>query len=523
MKVLFITINSLDNYAGIPKWRYSLAFAYLQSFYSLSPNYAKTEFVNEVRTLNSSDAEISELVLKHSPDIVCFSCYVWNTAKTLGIISEIKKKRPGIVLLLGGPECTSDLVKTFAPGPVFDIMIKGEGEKPFRIILDELHRSGKLPLSMNGIIYYNRDSGGFSENPGEPPLEDINAVPSPYLNGIIQLNDIAGSIIGIETQRGCAFHCGYCNYTKGYKTIRYFDIDRIISELDLIMSHKPKQLYLMDPMFNSDKNRAKKILRYIAEKNRDKKTIVSTEMLLDTMDEELLETAAEAGVATIEVGIQTFNPRALKYLNRFRNEKNLIANLASGLKHGLNLVPQLIYGLPGDTVADFYDSFDRMYAFDMKEFDIFRLLILPGTEFRKKAVEYGLVFDRLPPYEIRHTAQITEEEADRLDLFRKLALCAMWHKEIVSRICELRKTAYHELFASFISANEEILKELFFDWPVHSRKDAENAVKVTALFSGHLRSLPISDAREKAALEEKLAQADNYARKIFLFRSLSLE
>jgi radical SAM superfamily enzyme YgiQ (UPF0313 family) len=522
MKIACVSINSLDNYSGIPKWKYSLSFAYLQSYYTLSQFYGQTQFVNIVKDVNADDRELTALIAGESPDIAAFSCYLWNTSKIIRILPKIRKSCPGAKIIIGGPECTYDLVGLLKSKPYFDILVKGEGEAIWKEILDALHENGSFPHAMNGIIYFDKVSRRFIENPDAEPLKDINAIPSPYLNGIIDVAKLASSIIGIETQRGCAYHCGYCSYPKGSQGIRYFDAGRIERELDLILSAQPRQLYLMDPMFNSDKNRAKAILRHIAQKNSAQKTIINTEVLLDTMDEELFGLAGKAGVKSVEVGIQSFNAAAIRNLHRYRNEEKLIENMNLGLKHGLNLIPQIIYGLPGDSLGDFFDSFDRMYAFDVKEFDLFRLLVLPGTEFRKKAKRYGIKYDKSPPYEIISNNDLSAKESEYLDLFRKLVLCTAWYRAIIARISRERKTQYHSIFNEFIKLNRKLLRNSIFAWPIHSKMDEHRAVKIIESFGSYLRRL-IKDFPETSGLTEReIAKAEDYTKRILLFRFLSV-
>jgi len=522
MKIACITINSLDNYAGIPKWRYSLPFAYLQSYYTLSKFHSRTQFVDIVKDVNADEPELLDAIEKESPDVAAFSCYVWNTQKVCRLLPKIRKRLRQTRIVVGGPECTPDFMGLLEPGSYFDVLVKGEGETVFRQLIDTLHETGGIAHDIPGTICYAKAARRFIENPDAQPLRDINAIPSPYLNGIIDVKGLASSVIGIETQRGCAYHCGYCSYPKGAKAIRYFDMQRILRELDLILAAGPRQLYLMDPMFNSDRNRAGQILRHIGKKNTAPKTVINTEILIDTMDETLFALARKAGVKTIEVGIQSFNPVAIKNLHRHRNEKKLLANMRTGLKYGLNLIPQIIYGLPGDTLGDFFDSFDRMYAFKVKELDLFRLLILPGTEFRKKALLYGMTYDAAPPYEIRSNGQLSVKEADYLDLFRKVVLCTVWYKEVIMQICRKAHLPYHQLFNGFVAARRRSLENTIFDWPIHSKEDKDSAMRIVRRFSDYLGKTAGRSKGTYEPIRRKIAQAEAYTKKVLLFRYLSV-
>src|SRR3989338_8161881 len=287
MKVVCLSINSEDNLSGVPRWEYSLAFAYLQAYYTYSMHYPETEFINLIY-YESTDIEkiVMDITSRH-PDILAISCYIWNINKSLLVAGRIKKNNKNVRIILGGPEFWPESKNIFNDNPCIDIIVTGEGERIFKEILDGYHENHRAfqPNNIKGILFKNSEGDVVFAGKQEY-IKDLNQIPSPYLLGIIKLDRLKNRLVAIETQRGCICDCAYCNYQKSSNKIRFFDLKRIEEELKLILSNQPKQLYLMDPTFNSNIKRAKHILRYISENRVN--TILNAEMLPDLMDNEII-------------------------------------------------------------------------------------------------------------------------------------------------------------------------------------------------------------------------------------------
>ena len=229
----------------------------------------------------------------------------------------------------------------------------------------------------------------------------------------------------IETQRGCNFSCGFCRYRKIGGGARFFDVDRVLREIDILAGIGVDYLYLMDPTFNNNLPRAKKILQHIID--RDMQATLFTEMVPEFMDEELIDLSIRAGMKNLEVGIQSINKPALKVMQRPRAEKKLperIALAASKEINGrrLNVIPQVIYGLPGEGLSDYLRSFDFVYDLEVEEVAMYHLLVLRDTQFYRDKETHGFIYEADPPH--RLIASKTFSRAD-LVLAAKLSCLAM--------------------------------------------------------------------------------------------------
>ncbi|MBF0473460.1 MAG: radical SAM protein [Nitrospirae bacterium] len=242
----------------------------------------------------------------------------------------------------------------------------------------------------------------------------------------------------------------------------------------------------MDPTFNSIKKRSKGILEAIKimrEKYKSKTTI-STEMFPENLDEELIVLCKDAGMNYLQIGIQTFNEKALKLMGRTRNEAKLRSLISFALKQGLNIAPQIIYGLPGDDIASFYNTFNNIYMLQCADCQISKLLLLPGTVYLTRAKELGIIYEKNAPYSIIESIDFTKDEILLLDNFRNLTLMTLQMKQEIMNIQLSVNVNYHEIFIEFI--NNSLSKIFDFSWPIISKNDSINAKIVINNFGDYL-------------------------------------
>ena len=55
-------------------------------------------------TIQQPTLEIVADILSHDPRIVGFGVYIWNVAETTRVVADLKRLRPDIIVVLGGPE-----------------------------------------------------------------------------------------------------------------------------------------------------------------------------------------------------------------------------------------------------------------------------------------------------------------------------------------------------------------------------------------------------------------------------------
>jgi hypothetical protein len=125
------------------------------------------------------------------------------------------------------------------------------------------------------------------------------------------------------------------------------------------------------------------------------------------------------GVLQFEVGIQSFNVEVQQRISRRQDNDKTEVNLRwlAG-ESPAHLHADLIFGLPGETLASFADGFDRLYGLGPHEIQLGILKRLRGTPIARHTVEYGMVYDPMPPYTVRQTGAV---DAVTMQRFTRLA------------------------------------------------------------------------------------------------------
>ena len=144
MKIICSTLNAKYIHTNLAI-RYLKAYAQPQYDVELAEFTIKDPIINIVTDL-----------ITRKPDVIGFSCYIWNIEETIKVIDTIKKINPSIVIMVGGPEVSYDVHEWMSTVKGFDFIVVGEGEETFKSLLNELkgnHEFDKVP----GIAYRRND------------------------------------------------------------------------------------------------------------------------------------------------------------------------------------------------------------------------------------------------------------------------------------------------------------------------------------------------------------------------------
>jgi radical SAM superfamily enzyme YgiQ (UPF0313 family) len=167
--------------------------------------------------------------------------------------------------------------------------------------------------------------------------------------------------------------------------------------------------------------------------------------------------------ATLQIGLQTANPKAAALVNRSFDRSLFAAKMRLLNEADVIFGLDLIYGLPGDTLADYKKSLDFAVSLSPNNIDMFRLSVLPSTALFDRADELGLVFDRRAPYSLISTRTFTQADlnaAERLsraaDVFYNQGRAVPWFTYCLY-LLGMKASAFFEEFAQYL---EESGKDL---------------------------------------------------------------
>jgi radical SAM superfamily enzyme YgiQ (UPF0313 family) len=339
-------------------------------------------------TIRADPGEIARFVTDENPVAAAFSVYIWNTVIVRGVLRRLGEADTHCAVVLGGPEVSYNPGEWLAAYPAADYIVTGHGEAGFR----------RLALE------------GFSgAEPIIPPMNPHFAeIPFPYTDD--DLEGFAHRNVYYESSRGCPFRCAYCLSSRGDQKLEFRGAAQVAEEVARIMRHRPRLVKFVDRTFNADAGRAREIWPMLMERYAEWGTVFHFEVhpaLLVDEDLALLENAPP-GLFQFEMGIQSTHADALRAAGRkgdWAREEAAITRIISGAKIRAHL--DLIAGLPFEGLDGIAESFNRVYHLGADHFQLGTLKLLPGTEMRERAAEFGMRFDPEPPYEISENRWLT--------------------------------------------------------------------------------------------------------------------
>lgn len=426
-------------------------------------------------TINQQIDEILRDIYKKKPDMLCFSCYIWNINYVEELIREIAKVLPETEIWVGGPEVSYDAKHFLKRYPEVKGVMKGEGEETFAELVkaaggseaakqpEAAQQSAVRDLTQVKGITYREADGTIYENPWRE-IMDLNKVPFVYQD----MTNFANKIIYYESSRGCPFSCSYC-LSSVDKKLRFRDAKLVKKELQFFIDHEVPQVKFVDRTFNCSHKHAMEIWKYIAEHDKGI-TNFHFEVSADLLNEEEIAfiQSMRPGLIQLEIGVQSTNPDTIKEIRRTMKFDKL-AEIVKAIKKPGNIHQHLdlIAGLPYEDLESFKKSFDDVYELKPEQLQLGFLKVLKGSFMEENQKEYELVFTDKPPYEVLSTKWLPYQDVLLLKGVEEMVEVYYNTSQFIHTLAELEREydSYFELFQNLA----EYYEESSFDKVSHAR------------------------------------------------------
>jgi len=423
---------------------------------------------SELEGLSVSEAGtvLSRRIASDAPRFVGFSVYVWNRLVFEDTARKLRELVPGIVVFAGGPEITAS-PSSFTNS--FDYLVCGEGEDGTLSLMRALIGNAAVPEFVTSRTRF--------------PSGDCAALTSPWLDGTADSCLAAKECHGAlwELARGCPYSCAYCYESKGEKKVREIPLARLEKELEHFVKTGIERVFVLDPTYNANRDRAISLLRLIEKKAGE--IHFNFEVRAEQLDREMIQAFAKIP-CSLQIGLQSTNQEALKLVNRpcdislFTKKIGLLND--AGVVFGLDLM----YGLPGDTLSSFRSSLDFAVGLYPNNLEIFRLAVLPGTALADRAESLSLKYSAAPPYLVESTPKFPQADLERAgnlaracDVFYTQGRAVTWFLAALHPL-KLKASQFLQDFARYL--DDPVAQDRF--------------VFLTALKEGSIIELEQSDA-----------------------------
>ncbi|MFY4776810.1 B12-binding domain-containing radical SAM protein [Metabacillus sp. RGM 3146] len=399
MKIIASTLNAKYIHT-------SLSIRYLKS-------YAEPEYDVELAEFTIKDPSMNIVtdLFSRKPDVIGFSCYIWNIEETIKVIQMLKKIQPSLVIVLGGPEVTYDAPEWMDRIPEADCIVLGEGEQTFKLLLESIEAK-KCLSQVNGIVY--RENGKVIVNPGANKL-DLKELPSPF-RFKEDLPQLSKRVTYIETSRGCPFSCQFC-LSSIEVGVRYFDREKVKEDIRFLMKNGAKTIKFVDRTFNISRSYALEMFQFLIDEHLPG-TVFQFEITADIMRPEVIQFLndnAPKGLFRFEIGVQSTNDDTNELVKRKQNFAKLTRTVTMVKEGGkIDQHLDLIAGLPEEDYTSFKKTFNDVFALGPEELQLGFLKMLRGTGLRLNASQHDYVYMDHSPYEILKNNVLSFEDIIRI-------------------------------------------------------------------------------------------------------------
>lgn len=404
--------------------------------------------------LQQRPVDMLERILAEEPKIVGIGVYIWNAVASLQLVSELKRVRPDITVIVGGPEVSHE-TEAQEICRVADYVITGEADLAFAQLCHQLLVERRRPLLRRidatlPEFHVKRASPGMAI----PGGSETKLITLPY--DLYTDLDLKHRVIYVEASRGCPFSCEFCLSSLDVP-VRNVPTETFLKSMQDLFDRGCRQFKFVDRTFNLNLNIASSILKFFLERY-EPGLFVHFEMVPDRLPEGLRTLIKQfpPGALQFEVGIQSFNPEVEVLISRRQNHEKLENNLRwLRQETGVHVHADLIVGLPGEDVASFGRGFDKLIDLGPQEIQVGILKRLRGAPIARHDEQWGMVYSPTPPYEVLQTKLISFAQMQTMRRFSRY-----W--DIVANSGSFTSTLKLLLgrspFANFMAFNEWLWK-----------------------------------------------------------------
>jgi radical SAM superfamily enzyme YgiQ (UPF0313 family) len=350
--------------------------------------------------INQRPIDILEAILAQNPKIVGLGVYIWNVEPATKLVADLKRVRPDIVVIVGGPEVSYEMDQQEICR-LADYVITGEADLAFA----ELCRA----------ILDNRR-----------PLMKVIAADLPQFENLIlpyelyDQRDVAHRVIYVEASRGCPFKCEFCLSSLDVP-VRNVPLEPFLHAMNSLLERGVRHFKFVDRTFNLNLKIGQRILSFFLERYQPG-LFLHFEMIPDRLPDGLRDLIKQfpPGALQFEVGVQTFNQEVSDRISRRQDNSKVEENLRFlRAQSGVHVHADLIVGLPGEDLPSFAAGFDRLVALAPQEIQVGILKRLRGTPIVRHDRQWQMLYSPHPPYEVLSTSTMSFQTIQNMRRFAR--------------------------------------------------------------------------------------------------------
>jgi len=302
------------------------------------------------------------------------------------LIDALTSVLPDATYVLLGPHGTELPAHTFDKIPALDVIVRGEPELTTVDLIRRLGAGESLD-DLTGISIV-RD-GACVDNPDVSFIDDLDSLPLPayhllpmekyrYRGEANEPGNEDERFAFMITSRGCPYRCSYCSLTMLGHRYRVRSIEKVLEEIDLLVrDYGVNKIIFHDQILTLKKPHVKELCDGLIARGYD--VAWFCQGVVNEFPVELLGLMKQAGCAQINFGLES----GVEEVSA-RMRKNSVADFIKiydqGQQVGVDIVPNHMVGLPGETPELARQSNEFYKKFGFKYFFASPTIPYPGTE-----------------------------------------------------------------------------------------------------------------------------------------------
>jgi anaerobic magnesium-protoporphyrin IX monomethyl ester cyclase len=317
-----------------------------------------------------SVADIVRRIRAEAPDLVGITCMTVEFPVAVAIARAIKAEMP-VPIVIGGAPVNAAGRDVLAECKAFDFACVGEGEHLVGELIAAITGGGRLQ-DIPGLVF--RRHGLVVGNAARTYPRDYDQLPFPAWHLFH-----VGDQIPLLTHRGCPFQCNFCGHNSGFRP-RYRSVDNVLAEIDeLIARYRPAVVRFEDETFGLQVGRTKALLQGILARGHHRRVRFSAQTRVDRVDDELVGLLRAASFETLELGVESGNPRVLAATGKGITLEQVERAVCIARRHGLRVWCKFILGHPHETAEDMRDTIDFIARINPDRLSVAVMTPFPGT------------------------------------------------------------------------------------------------------------------------------------------------
>lgn len=317
-----------------------------------------TVSARDLNVTGMNPAVIERAVKRSDADFIGISAHTESYPNALEIARTAAQTNSDLTVLLGGAHASVNDEVAAQEDPI-DFVVRGEGERTTAALIDAITDSND-PNDVDGITF-ERD-GGTVRTPDRPYIQHPDALPFPARDLFpLDLYQQPGNML--FSRGGCPFQCHFCavNSIWGDGTRRYRSVGNVIEEVrHLVEQHGVRQINFADDTFTLRRDKTEKLMAELVTLDLGRPWDFTCSTRVDLVDEDLLNTLAEAGCSGIQFGVEAGSQEILDSIGKKISLAEAEDAIGTAVDLDMDVLASFMFPHPEDTAATIRQQADFM-------------------------------------------------------------------------------------------------------------------------------------------------------------------